>query len=145
MSSLRLLIAGDLHLGRASSRVTAQDASDVTVRAALDHLVDAAIRENADLLCLTGDVADESNRFWEALGPLTRSITRLAEEDIVTLAVSGNHDHDVLPRLADQLDPNAFHLLGRGGNWERYTHEVDGAPALHVDGWSYPQERGTCQ
>lgn len=141
MSALRILIAGDLHLGRASSRVTAQTDSDVTARAALDRLVDAAIRENADLLCLTGDVADESNRFWEALGPLTRSITRLAEEGIVTLAVSGNHDHDVLPRLADQLDPRAFRLLGRRGSWERYTHEVDGTPALHVDGWSFPQER----
>ncbi|MEQ9616829.1 MAG: DNA repair exonuclease [Phycisphaerales bacterium] len=140
MSSLRLLIAGDLHLGRASSRVTAQSDSDVTARAALDRLVDAAIRENADLLCLTGDVADDSNRFWEALGPLTRGITRLAEEGIVTLAVSGNHDHDVLPRLAAQLDSQAFRLLGREGNWERYTHEVNGSPVLHVDGWSFPQE-----
>jgi len=141
MSSLKLLIAGDLHLGRASSRVSAQADSDVTARAALDRLVDAAISENADLLCLTGDVADESNRFWEALGPLTRGITRLAEEGIVTLAVSGNHDHDVLPRLAEQLDSQAFRLLGRGGSWERYTHEVNGEPVLHVDGWSFPQER----
>ena len=141
MSFLKLLIAGDLHLGRASSRVTAQSDSDVTARAALDRLVDAAIRENVDLLCLTGDVADQNNRFWEALGPLTRGITRLAEKGIVTLAVSGNHDHDVLPRLADELDPQAFRLLGRKGTWERYTHEVNGSPVLHVDGWSFAQER----
>jgi len=141
MSALRLLIAGDLHLGRASSRVTAEGDVDVTARGAWDRIVDAAIREQVDLLCLTGDVADGSNRFWEARGPLQRGIDRLAERGIRTLAVSGNHDHDVLPRLADQLDPEAFRLLGRDGTWERYTHDVDGTPVLHVDGWSFPQER----
>lgn len=140
MTGLRIMIAGDLHLGRSSSRVRPDGGVDVSARGAWHRLVDATIREGADLLCLTGDVADEHNRYWEALGPLEEGIRRLREHRVRTLAVSGNHDHDVLPRLAARLDPEAFRLLGAGGTWERFTHSVDGQPVLHVDGWSFAQE-----
>ena len=64
----------------------------------------------------------------------------LAEHDIPTVAVAGNHDHDVLPKLVDTIGGGHFHLLGRGGRWERLTLDRPGG-RLHVDGWSFPQER----
>jgi DNA repair protein SbcD/Mre11 len=89
---------------------------------------------------LSGDVADRDNKFWEAIGPLERGIGRLVEAGIRTIAVSGNHDYDVLGRLADQFPPDQFTLLGRGGRWERTT-VGDGQALLCLDGWSFPAER----
>ncbi len=101
-------------------------------------IVELAIEQRVAVVCLSGDVADQDNRFFEAIGPLERGIGRLAERGIRTVAVAGNHDHDVLGRLADQFPPEAFKLLGRGGVWERLSIEHDGT-VLHIDGWSFPQ------
>ena len=139
---MKLLVCGDVHIGRASSRVPESIARDQiwTVRA-WHALVDLAVAEKVDLLCLTGDIADQDNRFWEAIGPLEQGIGAAAASGIRTVAVAGNHDHDVLGRLADSLDPNLrdhFTLLGRGGTWQRETIRRDGRSVLHIDGWSFP-------
>lgn len=141
MSQVKVLVSADIHLGRVSSRVASGDGSDLSARGAWERIVELAVREKVDLVCLAGDVADESNRFWEALGPLEKGLRTLGEAGITTLAVSGNHDHEALPRLADQLESDRFRLLGRGGKWERYTYTRDDAPLLHVDGWSFPRDR----
>lgn len=140
MSRIKLLVVGDIHIGRGSSRVSADDPSEVSARGAWDRIVEAALSESVNLLCLTGDITDESNRFWEAIGPLERGLRQLEACGIMTLAVSGNHDHDALPRLADQLESASFRLLGRAGAWQRYTHQAGGEALLHVDGWSFPRE-----
>lgn len=149
MTDLTLLVAGDLHLGRSSSRIDRSSTGigpdgvgrdlDATAAGAWPRLVDEAIRIEADLLCLTGDVADEENRYWQAIGPLADGIERLHAAGIPVVAVSGNHDHDVLPRLARQVSSRKLRLLGAGGRWERFTLERDGTPLLHVDGWSFPR------
>jgi DNA repair exonuclease SbcCD nuclease subunit len=138
----RLLLTGDLHLGRSSSRVRDNVRKDERRAAtAWSRIVDLAIREQVAAVCLSGDVADEDNKFWEAIGPLERGVRRLGEAGIRTLAVAGNHDYDVLARLADQLPPEHFVLLGRGGKWERHTIHVRDRAALHLDGWSFPSRR----
>jgi len=141
---MKLLIAGDLHMGRASTRLPDEFGRDVTsTTRAWGRLVDAAINEQVDALCLTGDIADQDNRFYEAIGPLETGIQRLADHRIRTVAVAGNHDHDVLPRLADNLSDKLsrddFTLLGRGGAWQRLSLPDTDHPALHIDGWSFPQ------
>lgn len=141
MSRVKILVAGDIHIGRVSSRVSTDKLGEVSARDAWHRLIDLAVSESVDVVCLTGDVADESNRFWEALGPLERGLRVLQREGITTLAVSGNHDYDALPRLADQLESDSFRLLGRGGEWQRYTYFKEDAPLLHIDGWSFPRER----
>jgi DNA repair protein SbcD/Mre11 len=141
MSLVKILVASDIHIGRSSSRVSVSDIAEVSARSAWIRLVDLALEESVDLLCLTGDIADESNCFWEAIGPLERGLRMLEKRGIMTLAVSGNHDYDALPRLADQLESDAFRLLGRRGEWERYTLRSEDEPLLHVDGWSFPHER----
>ncbi len=135
---LKLLFSGDLHIGRASARWPEDlPAERAYAAGAWADMVDLAIEQQVTAVCLSGDVADENNRFFEAIGPLEQGIRRLAERGIRTIAVAGNHDHTVLGRLADQFSPDQFTLLGRGGRWERVTLKADGQ-SLHIDGWSFP-------
>lgn len=137
---MRILCTGDLHIGRRPSRLPASfDAAANSCAAAWRAIVETAIAQQVDLVAVSGDLVDQSNRYFEALAPLEHGLRRLAAHDIPTVAVAGNHDHDVLPRLADDMNSTHFHLLGRGGVWERKTLEL-AAGRLHVDGWSFPRE-----
>lgn len=138
---MRILCSGDLHLGRRPTRLPAHvDARRLSASAIWDGLVRSALERRVDLVALSGDLVDRDNRFFEAFGPLERGMHALAEARIPVVAVAGNHDHDVLPRLAASLGPERFRLLGAGGRWERVTLLRAGVPALHVDGWSFPAE-----
>ncbi len=134
--TVRVLCTGDIHIGRRASKVSG------TYRSAdiWTSIVDLAIQEDVDLLALSGDVVDKESKSYEALGPLHDGLERLDRAGIETVAVTGNHDHDVLVRLAGVTGTGRFHLLGAGGEWERHTVERDGRPFLHVDGWSFPRE-----
>ena len=132
-----ILCSGDLHLGRHPSRVDSGD-KRFSVTAVWDRIVDAAIDHDVDAVALTGDVVDRDNRYYEALGPLERGIRRLSDRGIRTVAVSGNHDHDVLPLLAEHFDEDDFLLLGSGGNWTRHRLETSDGRSIDFVGWSYP-------
>ena len=67
-------------------------------------------------MLLAGDVVEQEDDFYEAYGDLRRGVDRLAAAGVPVLGVSGNHDVQVLPRLADAVP--GFRLLGRGGAWE---------------------------
>ena len=136
-SPVRVLCTGDLHVGRFPSHVPASDRS-LSVEAVWDRTVDLALAERVDAVVLTGDVADQDNKLFEALGPLRTGVARLAAAGVRTVAVAGNHDHDVLRRLADLLDPDVFTLLGTRGTWTETTLEKDGEPVLRLVGWSFP-------
>lgn len=138
---LRIVLTGDLHVGRRPSRVSDDALSKrASCAAAWSAIVDLALREKADVVAVSGDLVDRENRFYEAFGPLERGLRRLSDAGIDTVAVAGNHDFDVLPKLADQLGAMRFRVIGRGGAWERHTVQRDGQPVLHVDGWSFASE-----
>lgn len=138
---LRIVLTGDLHVGRRPSRVSDEGlCKRASCAAAWSAIVDLALREKADVVAVSGDLVDRENRFYEAFGPLERGLRKLSDAGVDTVAVAGNHDFDVLPKLADQLGATRFRVIGRGGSWERYTVERDGRPVLHVDGWSFPSE-----
>lgn len=140
-ATMRVLCTGDLHIGRRASRIPAQlDIGNFTNASAWERIVDTAIQQRADIIAISGDLIDRANRFFEAFGPVERGLRKLADAGIETYAVAGNHDFDVLPRLIDSLAAPGFHLLGRGGEWERRTVVRTGEPLLHIDGWSFPQE-----
>ena len=136
---MKIICAGDLHIGRRPSRLPAGvDSSTMSAAVAWDAIVDQAVQRDVDLVALSGDVVDRDNRFYEAIGPLERGLRRLKKHGIDTVAVAGNHDFDVLPRLAGQFDDLGFRLLGKDGRWERHVIERDGKPVLEVHGWSFP-------
>ena len=141
---MKILCAGDLHIGRRPSRLPdGADGHTLSAAVAWDAIVDQAVQQKVDLVALSGDVVDRDNRFYEAVGPLERGLRRLHRHGIETVAVAGNHDHDVLPRLARQMADHGFHLLGEGGRWERRVFERDGRPALEIHGWSFPDTHVT--
>jgi DNA repair exonuclease SbcCD nuclease subunit len=136
---IKLLCTADLHLGRRPSRLPeGADAARFSTTAAWDNLVREALAHQVDCLVLGGDLVDRGNRFFEAFAPLQQGIAKLAAAGIDTVAVSGNHDFDVLPRLHRQLAQSRFHLLGQGGDWQRLILERDSRPALCIDAWSFP-------
>ena len=136
--SVRLLVTADIHIGRRPTKINIADASRWSGARMWEMIVDRAITETVDAVALSGDIVDQDNRFFEATGPLERGILLLASKGIHTFAVSGNHDYDVLHRLADSIGSEHFHLLGRGGQWEETSLEQGGKPVLHVQGWSFP-------
>lgn len=136
---LKVLCTGDIHIGRQLTKVE----KVYRTADAWKAIVELAVQEDVDLLALSGDVIDAASKSYEAYGPLQDGLATLASAGIDTVAVAGNHDFDVLPRIAEHAGTERFHLLGRNGDWERFTLRRDGKPVLHVDGWSFPSEHVT--
>jgi DNA repair protein SbcD/Mre11 len=142
---LRLLAVGDLHLGRRPSRLTEAVTAVLPARelgpaAAWERVVKAAVEESVDTVALAGDVVQQEQDFFEAYSALQSGVSRLLEAGIRVLAVAGNHDMLVLPRLADELPEMT--LLGREGAWDRVELAENGVEAV-VWGWSFPRPRVT--
>ncbi len=129
----RILAIGDLHLGRRPSRLPEDlDSGQRLGPSASWHAsVEAAIDGQADAVLLAGDVVEDRDDLYEAYPDLAAGVERLAKHGITVLGIAGNHDGEVLPRLADSLPD--FHLLGRGGRWEVRT--IGG---VEIVGWSFP-------
>jgi len=141
--AMKILAVGDLHLGRRPSRLPNEIAGRESSRAlgpsgAWRRLIDAALEAEVDVVVLAGDVVERENDFFEAYRDLREGVERLAEAGIGVYGVAGNHDVQVLPRLADQIE--AFHLLGRGGVWEKAGLEV-GGERVTLWGWSFAAEQ----
>lgn len=134
---MRLLCTGDLHIGRRSSRVPI-DLPDASAADAWGRIVTHAIGRRVDAVLLSGDVVDQDNQFFEAIGPLERGLLRLREAGIPAIAVAGNHDFDVLPALAQLMPSGVLRLLGVGGVWERHHLVNAHGGRVYVDGWSFP-------
>ncbi len=131
-------MVGDLHLGRQPGRLR-RFAAELGVplsawspTAALRALVEQARVARPAAVCFAGDVVDAASDAFEAFGALRGAAEQLLAAGVQVIAVAGNHDGTVLPRLADQLP--AVRLLGRGGRWE-----VQDVGPLKVLGWSFPQ------
>jgi DNA repair protein SbcD/Mre11 len=134
--AVRVLCTGDIHIGRSCSKVP----DSYRCSKAWTTIVDLAISEDVDVLAISGDVVDKESKSYESIGPLQDGLRRLNEAGIDTVAIAGNHDHDVLPRVAGITGTDRFHVLGVGGFWERVTIKRDDEPCLHICGWSFPQE-----
>ncbi|CAN5835330.1 DNA repair exonuclease [soil metagenome] len=139
MMPMKLLAVGDLHLGRAPSRLPdelTERARELGPGEAWRRVVDAAIEGGVHAVTLSGDVVEGEYDFFEGYRELATGVERLLEADIHVLGVVGNHDVKVLPRLASQIE--GFQLLGSGGVWQRETLEI-GGECLTLHGWSFAQ------
>jgi exonuclease SbcD len=136
--STRLLFVGDIHLGRQPDRLVdvGPDTSALAPAEAWKRVVTHAIDNTVSAVVLAGDVVDNDRDRFEAYGHLERGIQRLASAGIPVIAVAGNHDGIVLPRLAKSLGHSGFKLLGAAAKWERI--ELGSDPPVDLLGWSFP-------
>jgi DNA repair exonuclease SbcCD nuclease subunit len=139
---MRLLCTGDLHIGRRSAGTSGDgfscgEAWERLAALAAGDPVDGQQIPRVDAVLISGDVTDQDNRYFQALGPFERGLARLHKAGIDVVAVAGNHDHDTLREVAPRLQKEyGFRLLGSDG-WESATIDRNGE-LLRVIGWSYP-------
>ena len=138
---MKLLAVGDIHLGRRPSQLPdeLQDCvRELSPAGAWDRLVTAAIQEQVHAVVLAGDVVERENDFFEAYRELHRGVSQLTGAGIQVFGIAGNHDVQVLPRLANQIPD--FRLLGREGHWECVQIQ-GGDEHITLWGWSFSRDR----
>ena len=134
---LSILAIADIHLGRHPSRIPHDDHS-LRVPTVWDVSIDYAINNRIDVVVLSGDIVDATDKYIEAFGAVRRGLERLGQAGITVYAVSGNHDHDVLPRLLNDISNDTLHLLGQNGTWETIPFKQGGQILAWFTGWSFP-------
>ena len=83
---MKILFSGDLHIGRHSSRIPQSlDGPKYSAARAWERIVDIATEDKYEIVLLSGDIADQDNDYYEAIGPLERGIQRLGEAGIRTV------------------------------------------------------------
>lgn len=136
--AVRILCSGDIHIGRRPTRLPEEADSDQhSAAAAWRRLAQAALDASVDAVLLSGDVIDEENSRFAAFNVLEEGFASLREAGVPVIAVAGNHDHNLLARLARSGGAGGFRLLGADGRWERFVLERDGEPVLQVLGRSF--------
>ena len=130
---MKLLVTSDLHIGRIPSLPEGEP--PLTGRSAWEAVVDCALEQGVAALLLAGDAVEQDNAFFEATGALLQGLERLARAGIQVIAVAGNHDAKVFPRVARTCP--ALTLLGEGGRWETRVLGT-GPERLRLVGWSFP-------
>jgi len=120
---MRILAAGDIHLGRIPRHGT-------NGRESWQLVVDKAVELGVDVLLLAGDVIEHERAWFSVYGPLVDGLRRLAEAGIRVIAVAGNHDWDVFARLTAEAEQ--ITILGRGGTWESCDVQ-----RVRFVGWSF--------
>lgn len=137
---LKILFVGDLHLGVLPGHLPAEsrlDAHSLSPAAAWQRVVAAARKHAVHAVALAGDLVDGRNDLFEAFGPLEEGLRSLDVAGIPVVAVAGNHDTRVLPRLAEMLD--GLHLLGPGGTWSSFIVSGPAGLEARLTGWSFPR------
>ncbi|MFE6840045.1 exonuclease SbcCD subunit D [Streptomyces sp. NPDC057705] len=85
---MRFLHTSDWHLGR---RFHGEDLIDAQ-RKVLDHICDTVRTERVDALLVAGDVYDRAIPGLDAVRLFSQALHQLADLDIPTIMISGNHD-----------------------------------------------------
>ncbi len=138
---MRLLVTADIHIGCRPTEVPAQTAANCSPAVMLrEDVVKAAVDREVDAVLLAGDVVDQQNKYFEAVGVLEQVVEKLSRENIVTFAVAGNHDHDVLSSIAANAPTGSLKVLGTGGQWESCSLSGRDGGNLKIWGWSFPGE-----
>lgn len=142
--TLKILLVGDMHLGVAPGHLPVEPLAEREIRprdlgpgAAWRRVVEAARGHAVHAVALAGDLVDGDHALFEAFGPLEEGIRELTAQGIPVVAVAGNHDTEVLPRLAALLE--GLHLLGPGGTWTSFVVEGPGGLEARLTGWSFPR------
>lgn len=142
--STEILCVGDIHLGREPGRVPdalleecETSRSQLSAAGAWKRTVREALSRKVSAVLLAGDVVDSDDNYLSAYGPLAAGVRDLIRAGIAVIAVAGNHDTVVLPRLAREID--GLRLLGANGTWDHQLIFSNGRPIARVVGWSFPR------
>ncbi len=137
----RFIHAADLHLdspfggfGKAPDGVREQLADSTF--AALRQLTEAAVRERADFMVLSGDLFDAADRSLKAQLQLIREWERLEAHGIAVYAIHGNHDPLDGARAELKL-PGNVHIFDAAGVAHKPAFRRSGELAAFVYGVSY--------
>jgi exonuclease SbcD len=85
---MRLLHTSDWHLGRSFHREDLLEAQAAFV----DHLVETVVREQVQLVVVSGDVYDRALPPVDAVALASTALTRLAALRVPVVLTAGNHD-----------------------------------------------------
>ena len=86
---MRIVHTSDWHAGRQWKNVNRLP----EVQAVLDHLGDFLVREQVDLLLMSGDVFDSAGPSAEAERTVFRFFRRVGAGGVQSVVIAGNHDH----------------------------------------------------
>ncbi len=139
--ALKMLALGDVHLGRRPSLPGGElDPARLGPASAWLRAVDEALEASVDVVLMAGDVVEREDDFFEAYRLLSAGVRRLVEAGVAVVAVAGNHDGRVLPRLASEME--GFRLLGADGRWEALRLRGGGE---EVTLWGWSMTGGSCR
>ncbi|MCH8156447.1 MAG: DNA repair exonuclease [Nitrospinae bacterium] len=141
MSSFRFLHCSDLHIdspftGLSSVQPSlAEQLRNSTHRAFL-NIVEIALKEEVEAVVIAGDVYDGADKSLQAQLKFRRGLQRLADAEIDTFIVHGNHDP--LDGWSASLEwPERVHVFS--GTVERHPVIRNGEVRAQVYGISYPR------
>src|SRR5690554_4611410 len=106
---MKILACSDIHLGR----ISAVEGSDLTGSSAWDAVVATAIAQEVDALVLAGDIVDNDDYWYEAYGSLLKGFDTLHNKGITIIAVAGNHDSSISPKIIKEKP--FVNILGLNG------------------------------
>ena len=118
---MRFLHTSDWHLGL---RFHGEDLIDAQ-RGVLDHICTTARTEHVDALLVAGDIYDRAIPSLDAVRLFSQALHQLADLDIPTIMISGNHDS------AHRLGVGTG-LLAKAGVHLR-TDPADSATPVHLE------------
>ncbi|QNG59743.1 DNA repair exonuclease [Bacillus sp. PAMC26568] len=105
--------------------------------AALENLVQLAVREKVDFVLLAGDLFDGENRSLKAQLKLKKAFEQLEFHCIQVYVIHGNHDH-MSGKWLDLKWPENVHVFS-DKKVECKTFWKNESTAVHLYGYSYPQ------
>lgn len=103
---------------------------------AFAKIVDAAIQEQVDFVCLVGDLYDRAERSIQAQLFLQKQLQRLADADIPVYLSYGNHDYMQDAAAELPLPANTHVFPSNGATLTLMTHDHQ---KVALTGFSYAQ------
>lgn len=136
---VRFIHAADLHLdspfkGIKSLPAFIWEAIYQSTFQALTRLVDLAIKEQVDFICLAGDIYDGEDRSVKAQAYLKKEMTRLKEAHIPVYLIHGNHDY--MEQQGLHLDMPSNVMIFKE-TVETLYHETTQQERIALTGFSY--------
>jgi predicted phosphodiesterase len=143
MKNIRIVCAADLHLGRRLVRLPEgleefSHAPKDAWRSLVQFVCDPVNR--VDALVLAGDIFDNEQDLYEAIGVFEEGVGRILAKQIPILTVAGNHDARALKRCHRRMDHPLFYFLGENEMWQSQVLTLHGRKIGFV-GWSFSSQK----